>query len=89
MILAKDGRYGPYVTEILPDGVPTKGAKAVKAKTASLFRDMSLDTISIDDALKLFTLPRVVGIDPTTQVEITAQNGPSVLTFVAAPIRAP
>ncbi|CAB4690910.1 MAG: type I DNA topoisomerase [Actinobacteria bacterium] len=76
VILAKDGRYGPYVTEVLPDDVPTKGAKAVKAKTASLFKDMSLDTISIDDALKLFTLPRVVGIDPTTQVEITAQNGP-------------
>ena len=76
VILAKDGRYGPYVTEVLPDDVPTKGAKAVKAKTASLFKDMSLDTITIDDALKLFTLPRVVGIDPGTEVEITAQNGP-------------
>ena len=76
VIIAKDGRYGPYVTEVLPDDVPTKGAKAVKARTASLFKDMSLDTITIEDALKLFTLPRVVGTDPATQVEITAQNGP-------------
>ena len=37
---------------------------------------MSLDTVTIDDALKLFGLPRVVGVDPNTSEEITAQNGP-------------
>jgi DNA topoisomerase-1 len=37
---------------------------------------MSLDTVTFEEALKLFSLPRVVGIDPNTNEEITAQNGP-------------
>jgi DNA topoisomerase I len=58
-IVAKSGRYGPYVT----DG----------DKSASLFNSMSLDTVTLDDALKLLTLPRVLGeIDGQ---EVTAQNG--------------
>ncbi|MFG2338807.1 type I DNA topoisomerase [Streptomyces yangpuensis] len=73
-IVAKDGRYGPYVTEILPEGTPKTGKNAVKARTASLFKTMSLDTITLDDALKLMSLPRVVGAD-AEGVEITAQNG--------------
>src|ERR1700712_2333583 len=75
MIVAKDGRYGPYVTEVLPDDAPTKGKNAVKPRTASLFKSMSLDTIDLDTALQLLTLPRVVGTDPATGEEITAQNG--------------
>ncbi|MFF8263436.1 type I DNA topoisomerase [Streptomyces virginiae] len=73
-IVAKDGRYGPYVTEILPEGTPKTGKNAVKPRTASLFKTMSLDTVTLDDALKLMSLPRVVGAD-AEGVEITAQNG--------------
>ncbi|MFD3540343.1 type I DNA topoisomerase [Streptomyces sp. NPDC058662] len=73
-IVAKDGRYGPYVTEILPEGTPKTGKNAVKPRTASLFASMSLDTVTLDDALKLMSLPRVVGTD-AEGVEITAQNG--------------
>ncbi|MFF4605907.1 type I DNA topoisomerase [Streptomyces sp. NPDC001339] len=73
-IVAKDGRYGPYVTEILPEGTPKTGKNAVKPRTASLFKSMSLDTVTLADALKLMSLPRVVGADPEG-VEITAQNG--------------
>ncbi len=74
-IVAKAGRYGPYVTEVLGDDVPTKGKKAVKPRTASLLSTMSLDTITLDDALRLMTLPRVVGSDPADGAEIRSQNG--------------
>ena len=53
-IVAKDGRYGPYVTEVLEDDAP----KGTKPRTGSLFKTMSLDTITLDDALKLLSLPR-------------------------------
>jgi len=85
-IIAKEGRYGPYVTEVLPDDSPGpdqgpgKGAKKSAAKkpkprTGSLFKSMSLETVSLDDALRLLSLPRAVGTDPDTGQEITAQNG--------------
>ncbi|WP_149180897.1 type I DNA topoisomerase [Streptomyces sp. TRM49041] len=74
MIVAKAGRYGPYVTEILPEGTPKTGKNAVKPRTASLFKSMSLDTVTLEEALKLMSLPRVVGKD-AEGVEITAQNG--------------
>jgi DNA topoisomerase I len=70
-IVAKNGRYGAYVTEILPDDAP----KSQKARTGSLFKAMSLDTITLEEALTLLTLPRLVGVDPETGEEITAQNG--------------
>ena len=66
-ILFKDGRYGPYV--LLDD------PKAEKQRTASLFKSMSPETFSFEEAVKLLSLPRVVGIDPETENEITAQNG--------------
>ncbi|HYZ08607.1 MAG TPA: type I DNA topoisomerase [Pseudonocardiaceae bacterium] len=91
-IVAKEGRYGPYVTEVLPEpdgadaAAPTKGAttgatkgikKPVRPKprTGSLFKSMSLAEITLADALRLLSLPRVVGIDPESGEEITAQNG--------------
>ncbi|MGW2783214.1 type I DNA topoisomerase [Streptomyces populi] len=73
-IVAKAGRYGPYVTEVLPEGTPKTGKNAVKPRTASLFKTMSLDTVTLEDALRLMSLPRVVGAD-AEGVEITAQNG--------------
>ena len=70
-VVAKNGRYGPYVTELLPEDAP----KGRKPRTSSLFKSMTLDTVSLQDAVQLLTLPRVVGTDPETGDEITAQNG--------------
>jgi DNA topoisomerase-1 len=68
-IVARTGRYGPYVTEVLPEGA------AAKPRTASLFKSMSVETIDLDQALRLLSLPRVVGADPADGVEIEALNG--------------
>ena len=98
VIIAKDGRYGPYVTEVLPEleetaeaeatktaktakstktKKTTKAAKAAKPKprTASLLRSMDLSTVTLEQALDLLSLPRVVGQDPESGEDITAQNG--------------
>ncbi|MDQ1547038.1 MAG: topoisomerase [Actinomycetota bacterium] len=113
LVLAKDGRYGPYVTEADPEpevdeaavaaaaAVAAEAAAAaevevidpktgeikkpkkkvvkkpavVKQRTASIFKSMDLATIDIETALRLLDLPRVVGIDPETGVEILSQNG--------------
>ena len=80
VIVAKTGPFGPYVTEILPDepqeaNGTKKGKKAAapKPRTSSLFKSMSLETITLEDALRLLSLPRVLGeIDGE---EVTAQNG--------------
>lgn len=91
MIVAKDGRYGPYVTEVIPeptqeelDAIPTEYYKNGKPKpkkverpkpnTASLLSSMNLQDITLDDALKLLSLPRVLGED-TDGETITVQNG--------------
>ncbi|PUA82822.1 type I DNA topoisomerase [Nocardioides currus] len=69
-VVAKNGRFGPYVTEVLPEDAP----KSAKPRTGSLFKSMSLDTVSLEEAVKLLSLPRVVGAGEDGE-EITAQNG--------------
>ncbi|MCF4119559.1 type I DNA topoisomerase [Antribacter sp. KLBMP9083] len=84
-IIAKAGRYGPYVTEVLPEPELDPGLSAAarkralaalpKPRTGSLLKDQTLESITLDDALRLLSLPRVVGVDPESGAEITAQNG--------------
>ncbi|POM26630.1 DNA topoisomerase 1 [Actinomadura rubteroloni] len=81
MIVAKSGRFGPYVTEIIPEPpAPAEGEKKkrvkkadAKPRTGSLFKSMSLDTVTLDDALKLLSLPRTLG--DLDGEPVTAQNG--------------
>ena len=68
-VLARSGRFGPYVQ--LGEADDQKG----KPKTSSLFESMSLDTVTLEEALRLLSLPRVVGEDPESGEAITAQNG--------------
>ncbi|MGX6510450.1 type I DNA topoisomerase [Rhodococcus sp. SJ-2] len=116
-IVAREGRFGPYVTELLPEPKPepepepdvtpvpveeltsggatktatktaakkaakkapakkaAKKATGPKPRTASLLKTMELSSVTLDDALRLLSLPRVVGVDPESGDEITAQNG--------------
>ncbi len=66
-LVVRSGRYGPYVTEVLPEGAEGK------PRTASLLSSMSPESVSLDDALRLLTLPRVVGT--LDGEDVTAQNG--------------
>jgi DNA topoisomerase-1 len=68
-IVAKAGRFGPYVTEVLGDGAPA----SAKPRSASLLKSMELDTVTLDDALRLLTLPRTLG--ELDGEPVTVQNG--------------
>jgi DNA topoisomerase-1 len=67
VLVAKAGRFGPYVTEQLPEDAKDK------PRTASLLKSMALDTVTLDDAVRLLTLPRTLGeLDGEA---VTVQNG--------------
>jgi DNA topoisomerase I len=75
-IVAKAGRFGPYVTEVVDDDASGDGAsrvRAAKPRTASLLKSMDLDSVTLDDALRLLTLPRTLG--ELDGEPVTAQNG--------------
>jgi DNA topoisomerase-1 len=98
-VVAKDGRFGPYITELDPvveepaveapvevidpktgevkikKKAAPKKSTAPKPRTASIFKSMDLATVDLDTALRLLSLPRVVGVDPESGEEILAQNG--------------
>jgi DNA topoisomerase-1 len=71
-VYAKAGRFGPYVQL---GEAPEKGSKAPKPPTSSLFSTMTVEGVTLDEALALLTLPRVVGVDPADGEEIVASNG--------------
>ncbi|MFZ9889604.1 MAG: DNA topoisomerase, partial [Myxococcota bacterium] len=75
-VYLKTGRYGPYVQlgdpELTPKGNIKKG---VKPKMSSLFPGMSLESLTLDDAVYLLSFPRTVGVNPDTGGTITAQDG--------------
>jgi DNA topoisomerase-1 len=82
-IIAKSGRFGPYITEVLPEEPveltasgkkKKKKADAPKPKTASLLSTMTLDTVTYEDALQLLSFPKVLGVNEAGE-EITVQNG--------------
>jgi len=68
-VVARVGRYGPYVQ------LGEAGDKGSKPRTSSLFKSMSIETVTLDQALSLLSLPRVVGKDPDSGAEIEAANG--------------
>jgi len=65
-VVLKNGRYGPFVTEVAEDGE--------KPRTASLFKSMSPESVTLDDALRLLTLPRTIGVASDGE-EVVAANG--------------
>jgi DNA topoisomerase I len=68
-IVAKAGRFGPYVTEVLDEDAPA----SAKPHTASLLKSMDLDSVTLDDAVRLLTLPRTLG--EVDGEPVTVQNG--------------
>ena len=69
-VIVRNGRFGPYA-QLGPD--PESGEE--KPKRASLLSGMDPETVTIGDALKVLSLPRVVGTDPTDGTEVVVQNG--------------
>lgn len=70
-VYVKSGRFGPYIQL----GDRSNDKNAPNPKTASLFPEMKPAEVTMEVATKLLALPRVIGVDPTDGVEITAQSG--------------
>jgi DNA topoisomerase-1 len=72
-IVVRTGRYGPYVTEVLDEDAKEK------PRTASLLTSMSPETVTLEDALRLLTLPRTLGSTDGEDVIVTnGRYGPYV-----------
>ena len=67
--MLRAGRYGPYVSEVLPEG-----SDGAKPRTASLPAALQARQPTLEEALRLLSLPRVVGVAEDGE-EITAQIG--------------
>ena len=72
-VYVRDGKFGPYVQM---GDMPEKVTDDNKPKTSSLFEDMKMEELTLDQAVELLTIPRVLGVDPTDGREIVAHNGP-------------
>jgi DNA topoisomerase-1 len=68
-VQVKAGRFGPYVQV----GEVTEGGD--KPRTASLFSSMEPSTLTLEQALQLLLIPRVIGTDPETDEDVVAHNG--------------
>jgi DNA topoisomerase-1 len=66
-IVARDGRYGPYVSEVLEEG------SSEKPRTGSLLSSMALESVTLEEALRLLSLPRKLSA-PDGE-EILVSNG--------------
>ena len=68
-VQVKAGRFGPYVQV----GEVVEGGD--KPRTASLFSSMEPTTLTLEQALQLLQIPRVIGTDPETDEDVVAHNG--------------
>ena len=70
-VYVKTGRFGPYVQLGDADTLP----EDTKPKMESVFESMDPSEVTLDDALRLLSLPRVVGTDEETGLPVLARNG--------------